>query len=176
MKLLQLADDIQTKLLELTKADDVRRVFAETKVRAVVSTLGGRRGDTPRPDFIGTKTFVDAAKVAGVKRLVLVTAIGAGDSLATLPQAVKDQLAEVLVLKTQAEDYLAKSGLDYTVIRPGGLRNVPDGGRAILTLDHKTLSSISRAEVARLTIGAIDDPAAVNKIFHSHDPSDAAGR
>ncbi len=89
---------------------------------------------------------------------------------------MKDRLAEVIVLKNQAEDYLAKSGLDYTIIRPGGLRNTPDGGKAILTPDHKAFSSISRIELARLTVAAIDDPTAHNQILHAYDPSDSAGR
>ncbi len=63
---------------DATKIEDVRRVLADTKVRAIVSTLGGRPNETPRPDFIGTQTFVDAAKAAGATRMLLVTVIGAG--------------------------------------------------------------------------------------------------
>ena len=41
----------------------------------------------------------------------------------------------------------------------------------MLTLDHTTFSAISRAELARLTVQALDDPKAANKIYHAIDPT-----
>jgi uncharacterized protein YbjT (DUF2867 family) len=157
---------------DATDAASVRQAFAGHNIRAVVSTLGGRAGE-PRPDLIGTRNFIDAAKAAGVKRMLLITVIGAGDSASVLPERVRASLAQVVPLKTASEEYLEKSGLDYTIIRPGGLRNAPDSGHAILTLDHTAFSAIGRAELARLTVGAIDDKAAVDKIYHAYDPTAA---
>ena len=157
---------------DATHIAEVKAAFAHQKVRAVVSTLGGRRGE-PRPDLVGTKNFVDAAKAAGVKRIILITVIGAGDSLETLPVRVRGNLETVMPLKNASEAYLSSSGLNYTIIRPGGLTNAAGDGRSFLTLDHSMMSSISRAELARLTVSALDDDQTIDKIYHAIDPTHA---
>ena len=49
------------------------------RFRAIISTLGRVRNDTALPpDVIGTKNIVDAAKSAGIKRLIVVTIVGPG--------------------------------------------------------------------------------------------------
>jgi len=37
-----------------------------------------------------------------------------------------------LVAKLQAENYIRKSGINYTIIRPGGLRNDPPTGNVVM--------------------------------------------
>lgn len=38
-----------------------------------------------------------------------------------------------LIAKLQAEKYIRKSGIDYTIIRPGGLKNDPPSGNILLS-------------------------------------------
>lgn len=149
---------------------DLAAVLASGQFRAVVSTLGARSVDGPRPDFAGNRNAVDAAKAAGVRRFVLVTVIGAGDSVDAAPWIARRVLKNVMAEKTQAEDYLAASGLDYTIIRPGGLLEKEAQNRAFLTEDTGAMSWIRRADLARLVVQALDDPRAVNKTYHAHDP------
>lgn len=156
---------------DATDAASVRKAIADFKVRAIVSSLGGRRGQTDRPDLIGTKNFAEAGKAAGVKRMVMVTVIGAGDSKNALPERVQQSLGPIVPLKTQTEAALQASGVPYTIVRPGGLTTNPANGKGMLTLDHTTFSAISRAELARLTVQALDDPKAANKIYHAIDPT-----
>ncbi|MBV5262371.1 hypothetical protein FLX56_28755, partial [Synechococcus moorigangaii CMS01] len=56
-----------------------------------------------------------------------------------------------LFWKKQAENYLIDSGLTYTIIRPGGLRN-EDSQYSLIVGEADTLfeGSISRQEVAKL--------------------------
>ena len=77
---------------------DVQKVFAADKFTAVVSALGGVRGQAS-PDFDGVKNIADAAKVAGVKRMVIVTAIGVGDTNAMMPEALKKILQPTMIEK-----------------------------------------------------------------------------
>jgi uncharacterized protein YbjT (DUF2867 family) len=149
---------------------DLAAAFASGQFRAVVSTLGARSVDGPRPDFEGNRNAVDAAKEGGVRRFVLVTVIGAGESRDAAPWIAKRFLEKVMAEKTQAEDYLKASGLDYTIIRPGGLLEKEAQGRAYLTEDTRAMSWIRRADLARLTVQALDDPRAINKVYHAHDP------
>ena len=59
-------------------------------------------------DLKGTRTQVDAAKAAGVKRFVYVSGVG----------AAKDAEKHWFRYKWEAEDYLQKSGLEWVVLRP----------------------------------------------------------
>ena len=149
---------------------DLAAAFEDRRFRAVVSTLGARSLKEARPDFEGNRNAVDAARAAGVRRFVLVTVIGAGDSLAAAPWIARRLLKDVIVDKTKAEDFLRTSGLDYTIIRPGGLLDKPAQGRAYLTPDTRAMSWIRRADLARLAVQALDDPAAVNRVYHAFDP------
>lgn len=46
-----------------------------------------------------------------------------------------------LIAKLQAEQYIRKSGINYTIIRPGGLRNDPPTGNVVM--EPEVLRSIS---------------------------------
>ena len=150
--------------------DSVASAFASGRFGAVISSLGAHRGQVPRPDYEGTKIIVDAAKAAGVLRMLMVTVIGAGDSQADLAPKVWEVLGEVIRLKTLAENYVIDSGLEYTILRPGGMSSDPATGTAIRTEDRKAMGVITRADLARLVVDCLDDPASVRRIYHTVDP------
>ncbi|MBL8631345.1 MAG: SDR family oxidoreductase [Rhodospirillaceae bacterium] len=152
------------------KADDVKAAIAAGKYRAVVSSLGGKRGE-PRPDFEGVKNVVDGAKAAGVKRMVLVTAIGVGDSAGAVSPDVHKILGPIFAQKVKGEDYLKASGLTYTIIRPGGLGSGVPTGTAKLTEDKTVGSEIYREDLGQVTADTIDDPKTYNKTFSAIDPT-----
>ncbi len=149
---------------------DLSAVLGTGQFRAIVSTLGGTSLDGPRPEFDGTRNSVDAARAAGVKRYVLITVIGAGESHDAAPAISRYFLRNVTPEKTKAEDYLKASGLDYTIIRPGGLLDKEAQGSAYLTEDTRSMSWIRRADLAALTVQALDEPRAIGKIYHAFDP------
>lgn len=149
---------------------DLSAALASGSFRAVVSTLGARSVDGPRPDFEGNRNAVDAARAAGVRRFVLVTVIGAGESYEAAPWIARRFLDPVIVEKTKAEDHLKASGLDWTIIRPGGLLDKEAEQRAYLTEDTRAMSWIRRADLGRLVVQSLDDPKAIGKVYHAHDP------
>ena len=69
-------------------------------------------------DWIGQKAQIDAAKAAGVRRVVLISSMGGTDRSNRL-NAIAN--GNILVFKRQAEEYLMESGLEYTILHPGGL-------------------------------------------------------
>lgn len=79
----------------------------------------------------------------------------------------------ILIWKRQAENYLIKSGIDYTIIRAGGLLDEPGGKRELLAGKDDTLLNhpdgirpvIPRADVAELVVQALRHPSARNKAF-----------
>lgn len=151
----------------------VGKAFAAGRFRAVVCTLGGKRGQVPRPDFEGVKQIVDAAKTLGTSapRIVLVTVIGAGDSRAAVAPKVLEVLGEVIRLKTLAENHLIESGLRYTILRPGGMNDDPASGAAIRSEDHSLMGVITRADLARLVVQCLDDESTIGRIYHAVDPT-----
>ncbi|NEZ59662.1 SDR family oxidoreductase [Adonisia turfae] len=111
-------------------------------------------------DFVGTKNLVDAAKLAGVKRFVIVSSLCVSKFFHPL-----NLFWLVLYWKKQAENYIANSGLTYTIVRPGGLRN-EDSGDPILMASADTLfeGGIAREKVAQVCIAALSEPESENKI------------
>lgn len=150
-------------------AEDVTAAFTTGHYRAVVSTLGCSGCETP-PDFIGNKHVIDAARAAGVPRMILISTVGAGDSEDALPWPVSWFLGDTAKLKTQAEDYLRASGLDYTILRPGALKSEPATDRGERVEDPMALGIVNRADLARVTVDTLGDPESVGKTYTVLDP------
>ncbi len=134
----------------------------------VISALGSNSQRDPdnKPEFIdygGVKNLVEASKAAGVKQFVLVSSMGV-----TQPDHPLNKMFDnILVWKLKGEDVLRASGVPYTVVRPGGLRNAPVGQTALTALqgDPKVSGQISRADVAAVCVAALGNPAATGKTF-----------
>merc|ERR1719253_2051260 len=115
-------------------AEDVAKVF-ENDIDGVVVALGGKTsdvGDTMLTD--GTNNVMAAMKAKGVKRISVVTSIGAGDSKDQAPFAFKllmmTVMKKIFTDKNNQEAAVAASGLEYCLVRPGGLTvDPPTGGR-----------------------------------------------
>lgn len=111
-------------------------------------------------DFQGTKNLVDAAQAKAIEHFVLVSSLCVSQFFHPL-----NLFWLVLYWKKRAETYLQKSGLTYTIVRPGGLRN-EDNSDPILMSAADTLfaGSIPRTKVAQVCVEALFQPAALNKI------------
>jgi len=153
-------------------AADVTRAFAGGSFDAVISTLGHRRGEPePRADVAGIDNIITAALHSDIRRMLMVTMIGAGDSIDAVSDKVKEFLGAAIKAKTGAEKALAESGLDYTILRPGGLTGDPRTNTGVSTTDHSIMGVISAGELARLTLAALDDPQSIGQIVHTIDPT-----
>lgn len=65
------------------------------------------------------------------------------------------------------EDYLRSSGINYTIVRPGGLHDKP-GGEQLIVMDQGDavkVVGISREDVATVCVAAIGNEAAIDKTF-----------
>ena len=152
-------------------AETVNAAFESAQFRAVISTIGGKRGQPgPRADCEGIEVIVDAAKEHGVQRMLMVTMVGAGDSKSAVSPKVIEVLGEAIEAKTKAENYLAESGLDYTILRPGGLPSDPGTGTGKLTEDHSLMGVITTADLGRLVVECLDDDSTAGHIYHAMDP------
>jgi len=145
--------------------DSLKAAMTSGQFRMVFSSLGGKGPDGEWVDVPGTKNAIDAAKSAGIPNFFLVSTIGAGDSKDALPWYFKLILRSAIKRKNESEAYLFDSGLDYTIVRPGGLTDDAETGTGTLTEDRSIMGFISRAELGRLIVEAIYDPSSVNQIY-----------
>jgi uncharacterized protein YbjT (DUF2867 family) len=103
--------------------------------------------------------LVDAARAAGVRRYVMISSIGADD-----PAGGGEAMQPYLEAKAAADEALAASGLDFTIVRPGPLTNDPGTGTVSAGADVGR-APITRDDVAAVVVGALDDPGTIGKTF-----------
>jgi uncharacterized protein YbjT (DUF2867 family) len=103
--------------------------------------------------------LLDAARATGVRRYLMVSAIGAGD-----PSTGSGPMRPYLEAKAEADAALGASDLEWTIVRPGGLTDDPGTGMVQVGL-LETGGSVTRDDVAAVLAGCLDEPRTVRKTF-----------
>ncbi|CAL5223340.1 g5842 [Coccomyxa viridis] len=146
---------------------------------AVISAIGGS-GDANTyhaVDNEGNVALVDAALKKNIRKFVLMSSLltngkEAGQSL-NPGYIFLNLFGNVLNEKLVSEKYLRASGLDYTIVRPGGLKKTPPSEVGnLVTGKEDTLfglptqrgKDISRDTVAEVLVEALRQPGASNKV------------
>jgi uncharacterized protein YbjT (DUF2867 family) len=123
-------------------------------------------------DYIGTKNLVNAAKTKNIQHFAIVSSLCVSKFLHPL-----NLFWLVLFWKKQAERYLQASGLTYTIIRPGGLLNrEKEGGLVLSGADTLFEGSIPRTKVAEVTVDALFEASAKNKLIEIVVSADVSDR
>ena len=66
--------------------------------------------------------------------------------------------------KAGADEKLMASGLDYTIVRPGGLTDDPGSGMVTVGTDLER-GSIPREDVATVLLAVLETPGSIGKTF-----------
>jgi len=136
-------------------------------VFSVVGTGSGRVDPDPEAvDYKGVAALVDAAKAAGAKQFVLISAVRAGNADPNFP--INKSRKMVMMWKGKGEDHLRASGLPYTIVRPGPLENCGAGTMAIQVADAGVplgSGALCRDDVAEIMAASLNNPDALNKTF-----------
>ncbi|MEB3318373.1 MAG: SDR family oxidoreductase [Cyanobacteriota bacterium] len=115
-------------------------------------------------DALAIRSQIDACQAVGLQRVVLVSSLCSGRWLHPL-----NLFGLILVWKRVGERWLQESGLRWTVVRPGGLREAEDGlereGVVYSGPDQQESQSIPRRLVARVCLEALETPAAEGRIL-----------
>jgi uncharacterized protein YbjT (DUF2867 family) len=159
------------------QADDLEKIGAEPIVLdienveiddavagsdAVVFAAGAGPGSGPARkltvDFGGAVALAEAASTHGIKRYLMVSAIGANH-----PERWSDEMKPYYDAKAKADKYLEESGLDYTIIRPGRLTDDPGTGK--VSLDGDGSGSVTRDDVALVLAEVLTADNTIDKAF-----------
>ncbi|OZB93423.1 SDR family oxidoreductase [Paenibacillus sp. XY044] len=110
----------------------------------VVCAAGaGASGDPEHVDHVGTVRLIEQSVLEQIPRFVLISSMGTKD-----PDAMPSFLKPFLMAKRKAETILEESGLNYTIIRPGGLTNDPGKGKVHAATQLQRHGRVSRDDVA----------------------------
>jgi uncharacterized protein YbjT (DUF2867 family) len=131
---------------------------------AIVFAAGAGPGSGPARkrtvDLGAAVKLIEAAQRVEIDRYVMVSAIGA-----SAPESVSPEMRPYYDAKAEADAELVRSGLAFTIVRPGLLKDDPGTGHIRAGIDIGT-GSVSRDDVAA-TLGAV--LAAPNTIGVSFD-------
>lgn len=148
-------------LCDLEALDDVAGCVegADAIVYAAGAGPGSGAERKRTMDLGGALKLIDAAKANGIDRFVMVSSIGADD-----PSGRSGPMGPYLEAKAEADRALVESGLDFTIVRPGGLTDEPGTGRVTIgeRLDY---GQVTRDDVAAVLLAALDAPNAIGKTF-----------
>jgi uncharacterized protein YbjT (DUF2867 family) len=143
------ADDLEAIGAEPIVLDIENREISDAVAGAdaVVFAAGAGPGSGPARkrtvDYGGAVALVEAAQQHEIRRYVMVSAMGANR-----PERWSDRIRPYYEAKAEADEYLAESGLDYTIVRPGGLTDDPGTGRVEIAERLERRGSVSRDDVA----------------------------
>ncbi|MBW4658991.1 MAG: SDR family oxidoreductase [Drouetiella hepatica Uher 2000/2452] len=157
-----LPNGVELVIGDVLKPSGLEEAIADSTV--LISATGAAPSFDPtgpyKVDFEGTKNLVNAAREKGIQQIVMVSSLCTSQLFHPL-----NLFWLILVWKKQAEEYLQRSGIDYTIVRPGGLKN-EDNADAIVLSGADTLfdGSIPRSKVAQVCVEALFQSEAKNKI------------
>jgi uncharacterized protein YbjT (DUF2867 family) len=153
---------VEPVLCDLEGEGDVGEAVAG--VDAVVFAAGAGAGSGAERkrtmDLGGAVKLIDAAKENGIRRYAMVSAMGAADP----PAEGGDVFAEYLRAKAAADQALRASGLEHTIVRPGGLTDDPPSGRVSIA-ERLERGEIARADVAAVLAAVLLTPNAIGREF-----------
>ncbi len=162
----QSALEIKHSNLSFIKGDVLNQqdvTCALTDHDAVVITLGaGSKGNIRAP---GTRNIIEGMNQSGIKRLICLSTIGAGDSQVLLNFIWKYIMFGIL-LRNALDDHNEQeasvkiSGLDWTIVRPGAFTDGPLTGEykhGYLDPNEKIQLKVSRSDIANFIISCLID-------------------
>lgn len=160
---------------DLLNADEVMAAVTATKPRVIINTV---RGPLPEADFYlnTTNNLLAAADANDVRQIIHHGAVGAGDNMALHPEvpwASVPGLEARMIDHGKAETLLLDSTIDAVIIRNSQVwpDRYPSTGHARLSEDQRTLTPITRADLAILTMQCLDNADCTGKIYHARDDS-----
>ena len=135
----------------------------------VVCMLGG----SPALNSQGNLNTIEAAVENGVRRFILLTSIGCGDSVAAVDPFVKAFVGKSLRAKNWAETRIKATDMEWTIVRPGGMVRRATRGTPILVESPNVSGYINVFDLGDLVHRVINSPRSIGRTFAAVDDAKA---
>ena len=164
-KVIEGLKNLETIRLSLDDKEDLD--MALKNLDALIIATGARASlDLTGPakvDALGVYRQLQSCKRVGIKRVILVSSLCTGKLFHPL-----NLFGLILIWKKLGENFLRNSNLEWTIIRPGGLKeseNIKSENIDYSKEDTKTKGSIPRRLVAKCCIDSLKNKDSINKII-----------
>ena len=142
------ADGATAVLCDLEHDDPAPHLGAAEAIVFAAGAGPGSGAERKRTvDYGGAVKLIEAAEALGVRRYLMVSSMGAGD-----PASASEQMRPYQQAKHDADEALARSSLDWTIVRPGRLTDAPGSGRVDLSQRLGRYGEVPRADVASVLL------------------------
>jgi uncharacterized protein YbjT (DUF2867 family) len=152
----------QPIVLDIENVDDIADAVAGAE--AVVFAAGAGPGSGPARkqtvDFDGAVKLIKAADSHGIRRYLMVSAMGVSH-----PERWSQAMRPYYEAKAAADRRVMDSGLDYTIVRPGMLTDDPGTGQVQAAERLETSGSVTRDDVAAVLVECLAADNTVRKGF-----------
>ena len=164
-KVIEGLKNLETIRLSLDDKEDLD--MALKNLDALIIATGARASlDLTSPakvDALGVYRQLQSCKRVGIKRVILVSSLCTGKLFHPL-----NLFGLILIWKKLGENFLRNSNLEWTIIRPGGLKeseNIKSENIDYSKEDTKTKGSIPRRLVAKCCIDSLKNKDSIDKII-----------
>jgi uncharacterized protein YbjT (DUF2867 family) len=144
-----------------------------TGADAVVFAAGAGPGSgVARKDTVdraAAELLAEAARLAGVRRYLLVSSTGVDETLAP---GADEVWAAYVRAKKAAEAALKATDLDWTILRPGRLTDDPGTGRVLLAPPPVDRADVTRDDTAAVLAALLDAPGTIGKVLELREGDD----
>ena len=165
------ADGIEPVACDLEAVGPSEIAVAIEGADAVVFAAGAGPGSGAERkwtvDRDGAVKLLEAARLAGVQRYLIVSSVGAES-----PPESDDVFSVYLRAKAEADAAVTASDRDWTVVRPGPLSDDPPTGRVRLETEPFR-GEVTRSDVAAVLVACLDEPRSAGVVAYLAGGDDA---
>ena len=162
---------VETVEADLSSVESLEKAVegADYLISAIGSRKPFNKKDLDNIDNKGNQNLTKAAKSKGLKRIVVISSNGVGNSRWAINLMHKLSMSKVLHAKGKSEAFIQSSGMPYTIFRPGGYNEKDLAGEPVYGENGGLSGHIGRGVMAKACADAITNPAMENKTLEVLD-------
>jgi uncharacterized protein YbjT (DUF2867 family) len=134
-----------------------------------ISAIGSKKplsaAENDKVDNMGNQNLARAVKCTGLKQIVVISSIGTGNSRDAVFWLFRWLMTSALRAKEKSEAFIKSCGINYTIIRPGGLTDKELPNEVALGVGGMINGIVRREQVARVCVDALENTAMLNRTF-----------
>ena len=155
----------------LTSVESLEKAVegADYLISAIGSKKPFSKKENDKIDNMGNQNLTKAAKAKGLKRIVVVSSNGVGNSRWAISLMHKISMNPILRAKEKSEAFIQSFGMEYTLLRPGGYNEKDLSGEIVFGENGGLSGLIGRGGIAKACAEAITHPAMKNRTLEVMD-------